>query len=90
MTAADIVPRFRRGVKFRFDAVRQTWILLAPEKLFMADEIAVEILKLVDGERSIDGIVDDLAARFQAPRDLIATDVTAALQDLSVRGAVQL
>lgn len=90
MTPAGTVPRFRRGVKFRFDAVRQTWVLLAPEKLFMPDEIAVEILKLVDGERSIDGIVDDLAARFQAPRDLIATDVTAALQDLSVRGAVQL
>ena len=54
------------------------------------DEIAVEILKLIDGERSINIIVDDLAGRFQAPRDVIATDVTAALQDLSVRGAVQL
>jgi pyrroloquinoline quinone biosynthesis protein D len=90
MTTLDTIPRFRRGVKFRFDAVRQCWVLLAPEKLFMPDEIAVEILKLVDGERSLDAIVDDLAARFDAPRDLIATDVAAALQDLAVRGAVQL
>jgi pyrroloquinoline quinone biosynthesis protein D len=90
MTTSDAVPRFRRGVKFRFDSVRQAWVLLAPEKLFMPDEIAVEILKLVDGERSIDAIVDDLVARFAAPRELIATDVTAILQDLSARGGVQL
>ncbi|WP_404713064.1 pyrroloquinoline quinone biosynthesis peptide chaperone PqqD [Sphingomonas sp. MMS24-J13] len=84
------VPRFKRGVKFRFDAVREAWVLLAPEKLFMPDEIAVEILKLVDGVRSLDAIIDDLAARFDAPRDLIATDVGAVLQDLSARGAVAL
>jgi pyrroloquinoline quinone biosynthesis protein D len=90
MTDGAKVPAFRRGVKFRFDHVRDAWVLLAPEKLFMPDEIAVEILKLVDGSRSIDGIVDDLAARFDASRDLIGTDVVAALEDLSMRGAVQL
>ncbi len=90
MTEGATIPAFRRGVKFRFDAVRQAWVLLAPEKLFMPDAVGVEILKLVDGTRSIDAIVDDLAARFDAPRDLIATDVEAALNDLSTRGAVQL
>lgn len=84
------VPRFKRGVKFRFDAVRDAWVLLAPEKLFMPDEIAVEILTLVNGVRTLDAIIDDLAARFDAPRDLIATDVGAVLQDLSARGAVEL
>jgi pyrroloquinoline quinone biosynthesis protein D len=90
MTETTVVPAFRRGVKFRFDAVRDAWVLLAPEKLFMPDEIAVEILKLIDGARSIDAIVDDLAVRFDAPRDLIATDVLRVLDDLSTRGAVQL
>jgi pyrroloquinoline quinone biosynthesis protein D len=90
MTAPDTIPRFRRGVKFRFDAVRQSWVLLAPEKLFMPDDIAVEILKLIDGDRTLAVIIDDLAGRFQAPRELIATDVTAALEDLAIRGAVQL
>ncbi len=84
------VPTFRRGVKFRFDAVRNAWVLLAPEKLFMPDETAVEILKLVDGTRSIDAIVDDLAARFDAPREMIAEDVAATFANLSTRGAVQL
>lgn len=90
MTDGATIPTFRRGVKFRFDAVRSTWVLLAPEKLFMPDEIAVEILKLVDGQRSVDAIVEDLAARFSAPREVIATDVVAALEQLSTRGAVQL
>ncbi|WP_313807601.1 pyrroloquinoline quinone biosynthesis peptide chaperone PqqD [Sphingobium sp.] len=90
MTDEAAIPAFRRGVKFRFDAVRDAWVLLAPEKLFMPDEIAVEILKLVDGARSIGAIVDDLAARFDAPRELIASDVIAALDDLSARGGIQL
>ncbi|MBB4632801.1 pyrroloquinoline quinone biosynthesis peptide chaperone PqqD [Sphingosinicella soli] len=90
MTERGAVPRFRRGVKFRFDGVRNAWVLLAPEKLFMPDEIAVEILKLIDGARSIDEIVDDLASRFDAPRDLIASDVITILEDLSMRAAVEL
>jgi pyrroloquinoline quinone biosynthesis protein D len=90
MIAEDAIPRFKRSVKFRFDAVRQAWIVLAPEKLFLPDEIGVEILKLVDGARPIGGIIDDLAARFDAPRDTIAADVIAALDDLSLRGAIQL
>jgi pyrroloquinoline quinone biosynthesis protein D len=65
-------------------------VLLAPEKLFMPDETAVEILKLVDGARSLGAICDDLAARFDAPRDLIATDVTSTLQDLAAKGALSL
>ena len=90
MSDEAATPAFRRGVKFRFDTVRDRWVLLAPEKLFMPDEIAVEILKLVDGERSIGAIVDDLAARFDAPRDLIATDVIETLKDLSARGGITL
>lgn len=90
MTDGACIPAFRRGVKFRFDAVREAWVLLAPEKLFMPDEIAVEILQLIDGARTIDTIVDDLAVRFDAPRDEIAGDVIATLEDLATRGAVQL
>jgi len=90
MTGTARTPSFRPGVKFRFDSVRDAWVLLAPEKLFLLDEIGVEILKLVDGTRSIDGIIDDLAARFTAPRAEIARDVVGALEDLSARGAVEL
>lgn len=86
----DTVPALGRGVKFRFDEVRQSWVLLAPERLFVPDEQAVEILKLVDGVRSLGVIIDDLADRFKAPRDLIARDVATMLGDLADKGAISL
>lgn len=90
MASEACIPRFRRGTKFRFDAVRDAWVLLAPEKLFVPDAAAVEILKLVDGGRTIGAIADDLAARFAASREIIVGDVRAALEDLATRGAVDL
>ncbi len=86
----DVVPAYSPGVRMRHDAVRGGWVVLAPERLFMPDEHAVEVLKLVDGKRSVAAIIDDLAARFEAPRDVIAGDVSAMLQDLVDKGAIRL
>ncbi len=86
----DAVPRFANGVRFRFDGVRNAWIVLAPERLFLPDESAVEILKLVDGARRLDQIVDDLAARFDAPREVLATDVGAMVGELAEKGVLRL
>ncbi len=77
-----VVLRFASHVRFRFDAVRQAWVVLAPERLLLPDEQAVEILQLIDGERDVDKLVDELAGRYDAPRDVIAGDVVAMLQDL--------
>jgi len=57
----SLVPRFAAGMKFRFDTVRERWVVLGPERLFLPDEHAVEILKLVDGQRSLGDIADALA-----------------------------
>ncbi len=81
--------RFAPGVKFRFDETRQAWIVLAPERLFVPDEHAAEILKLIDGARTAAHIVDDLAARFDAPRATIEADVLEMLQDLVERGVLR-
>src|SRR3546814_7602379 len=48
----DSVPRLPRHVKLRFDGTRGQWLMLAPERVFVPDEIAVEILRLCDGARS--------------------------------------
>ncbi len=84
------VPSYAPGVRLRHDAVRGGWVVLAPERLFMPDEHALEVLKLVDGRRDVAAIVDDLAHRFAAPRELIATDVGAMLTDLADKGAIRL
>jgi len=82
-------PAFATGVKFRFDAVREAWIVLAPERLFLPDEQAIEILKLIDGARTLGAIIDELAARYEAPRALIAGDVETMLGDLTNKGVVR-
>jgi pyrroloquinoline quinone biosynthesis protein D len=88
--ALSAIPRFAVGMRFRFDAVRDAWVVLGPERAFVPDTHAVEVLQLVDGARSIEAIVDDLAARFDAPKDLIAEDVLAMLRDLAAKGAIRL
>jgi len=82
------VPSLPRGVKLRFDKARDAWVLLAPERVLMPDNIAVEILKRCDGKTSLSDIVDDLAKTFAAPREQVTTDVTAMLQDLADKGMV--
>jgi|SwirhisoilCB2_FD_contig_31_12172446_length_508_multi_1_in_0_out_0_2 pyrroloquinoline quinone biosynthesis protein D len=83
---ASSVPQLPRYVKFRFDQTRQQWVLLAPERLLLPDDIAVEILQRVDGERSVDEIVGLLAQKFEASREEIAADVITMLQDLVEKG----
>ena len=84
------VPSFGAGVKFRFDKVRDAWVVLAPERLFLPDEQGVEVLKLVDGARSILAIAGDLAARYQAPLDVVGADVAAMLRELADKGVIRL
>jgi pyrroloquinoline quinone biosynthesis protein D len=74
--------RFAPHAKFRFDEVRQAWVVLAPERLFLPDEQAVEILQLIDGVRDVECVIDELVRRYEAPREVIAGDVIAMLQDL--------
>ena len=86
----ESVPVLARGVRLRFDKVRNVWTLLAPERVLMPDEIAVEILQRCDGNATVAAIVDDLARTFAAPRDEIAADVEELLQDLCDKGLVAL
>jgi pyrroloquinoline quinone biosynthesis protein D len=84
------VPALARGVKLRFDQARDAWVLLAPEKVLMPDQVAIEILKRCDGKAPVTAIVDDLVATFSADRDQVATDVRAFLQDLADKGLLRL
>jgi pyrroloquinoline quinone biosynthesis protein D len=85
-----MTPRFAPGVRLHHDAARARWVVMAPERMFVPDETALEVLRLVDGARDLDAIVDALAARFDAPREEIAGDVRAMLDDLAARGALAL
>lgn len=82
------VPRLARGMRLREDAARNRWVVLAPERMFVPDETALEVLRLVDGVRSLDAIADALATRFAAPRDVILADVAALLEELAAKGVI--
>ena len=66
------------------------WVLLAPERVFKADQIAAEIVKRCTGEASFEAIVDDLTAAFAAPRERIAADVATLLQGLADKKLLEL
>lgn len=84
------VPRFNRGFRLRHDTVRDAWVVLAPERLFALDDHAAEVLKLVDGQRTLDEIIGSLSQKYQAPAAEIADDVRSMLEDLVTKGAIQL
>src|SRR6201994_1093238 len=79
-------PVLPRHTKLKFDETRQVWVILAPERVLAPDEIAVEVLQLCDGVKNVADMVDLLAAKYAAPREAIATDVIAMLQDLADKG----
>ena len=79
-------PVLPRHAKLKFDETRQVWVLLAPERVLAPDEIAVEVLKLCDGARSVADVIDQLAAKYVAEREAISVDVVAMLQDLADKG----
>src|SRR5262245_66431957 len=78
-------PKLPRHVRLKFDETRKLWVILAPERVLAPDEIAVEVLQLCDGKRAVADVIDLLAAKYAAPREAIATDVIAMLQDLADR-----
>ncbi len=81
-------PKLPRHAKLRFDKARDKWIILAPERVFELDEIAHAVVSLCDGETTLVGVIDKLAEKFQAPREVIAQDVADMLQGLADKGFV--
>lgn len=94
MTSAAVIasdrPSLPRGVRLHYDAVRETPVLLGPEIALMLDPIGKAVLDEVDGVRDIAAISEDLARRYDAPRDMIEADVIEFLQGLAVRRLVDL
>lgn len=78
-----VLPRY---VTLKHDRIRERWLLLAPERILIPDDIAVEVLKLCDGTATVQDLVVTLAARYSAPESTIMQDVTHMLQGLADKG----
>ena len=84
---AAVAGCFFRVVKVA-DKIRKRWMLLAPERMFELDAVAIEIVKRIDGTSDLGAIVDDLAATFNAERSQILADVLEFLGKLADKRAI--
>ena len=83
------IPKLPRHAKLRFDEARKKWIINAPERVFELDEIASEVMQLIDGKSSIIDIVDKLVKKFEgASKDVVKKDVMFMLQPLAEKGFI--
>jgi len=80
------VPGLRRGIRRQFDATRGAHVLLGPERVIVLDEIAVEIVSLLDGKRTVAEISGELAEKFAADVGEVRADVTAFVEELVGKG----
>jgi pyrroloquinoline quinone biosynthesis protein D len=85
------VPKLAAHMRLRHDKARDTWTIQAPERSFMLDAIAHQIVSRCDGTLSVEQLVDSLCAAFpDAPRDVIAPDVTKLIQDFVDKSVMSL
>jgi pyrroloquinoline quinone biosynthesis protein D len=86
---ADSKPVLPRHIKLRHDTVRDRWTILAPERVFSPDPVALAVLQLCDGRRTVDDIAQELTRTYGAPQGQILNDIVEMLQDLVDKGVVQ-
>lgn len=85
----DTVLRFARGTRLQYDPVREQWFIQAPEKAFIADPSAAEILQLIDGKRTLGTVTDKLLQKFSATRDVLVHDVLHMTRELADKQVLQ-
>jgi len=77
-------------VRLHFDPVRDRHVLLAPERVLFPCPIAVTVLQRLGEGRRLGALLDELATEFAAPREVIARDVLAMIEDLLARNFLTL
>ncbi len=90
MIDPDVVPVLPRGVRLACDDLRNTPVLLGPERVLMIDPIGDAILSRLDGVASMGEICASLASHFDTGLDVIIPDVDSYLQELADKRLVEL
>lgn len=79
-------PKLATGVRLHRDKVREQDVLLFPEGALVLNETALEVLDLVDGERTLDDISAVLSERYEGTD--VKDDVSELLDGIGERGLV--
>ncbi len=67
-----MVPALNKMFRFQWEKAQDCYVLLYPEGMIQLNGPAGEILALVDGERSVQDIIDTLQAKFSDAGDISA------------------
>ena len=86
--SATTVPRLKPGIRMQFNEARQQWIVQAPERVLMPDEVAVAVLQRCDGTATVAAIAEALARQYEAPPEVVTADIVELLQDLAEKGII--
>jgi pyrroloquinoline quinone biosynthesis protein D len=83
-------PRLAARARLKFDPIAKQEMLLFPEAALALNETGAAIVRLCDGARSIDEIVDQLSGNFRgADRDALMREVLEFLETIRARGLLQ-
>ena len=83
-------PRLASRARLKFDSVANQEMLLFPEAALLLNETGAAIVRLCDGARSIDQIVDGLADQFRGiDRETLRREVDSFLESIRARGLLQ-
>jgi pyrroloquinoline quinone biosynthesis protein D len=83
-------PRLASRARLKFDPIEKQEMLLFPEAAIALNETGAAIVRLCDGARSIDEIVDQLSEKYgDADRDALTGEVTDFLDTIRARGLLR-
>lgn len=84
MSTLPTHPKLSRKFRLQFEPAQDRWVLLYPEGMVQLNPSAAEILQRCDGTRTVQGIVAELEAAFNAQG--IAPEVHNLLEEGQRRG----
>lgn len=76
------------GIRLKDDETRECKLLLMPEAVVKLNHSASEVLELVDGNRTIEKIYAELAARYED--ETLHKDLAEFLTDALARGWIEI
>ena len=83
-------PRLASRARLKFDPIARQEMLLFPEAALALNETGAAIVRLCDGARSVNEIVDQLSKLYcDAERDALTREVTGFLEMIRARGLLQ-
>jgi pyrroloquinoline quinone biosynthesis protein D len=78
-------------MRLKFDKARDSFLIQAPERVFMLDEPAHAIVSRCDGKVRVEAVIDELCRLYaDAPRQEIEADVLSVIQNLVDKGVMVL